>query len=58
MIDNLTKKWLIESIDSCPNIECTYAIIETIEFLFMIDRDAETFDKLMIQINNKQKILK
>lgn len=57
MIDNKTKDWLIESIDTCPTYECTLAIIESLEFLYMIDKDAETFKRLMERVINRQKLL-
>lgn len=57
MIDKGTLGWLIECIDTCPTYECTLAIIESLEFLYMIDKDEETFKRLMDRVINRQKLL-
>ena len=57
-IDSKTKGWIIECIDTCPNLESTHAIVETVEYFYRIDKDIKSFEYFMGRIIEKQKLLK
>jgi len=56
-MDDLTKKWLIEQIDTAPSIECLNGVISTLKWLYSFDKDAHSFTYLLERIENAKKLL-
>jgi hypothetical protein len=56
-MDDLTKRWLIDCIDTAPNQDSLNGIITTLEFFYSIDKDFDTFSYFIERVNQKQKLL-
>lgn len=56
-MDEQTKKWLIDCIDTAPNQDSLNGIITTLEFFYSIDKDFDTFSYFIERVNQKQKLL-
>lgn len=56
-MDKQTLNWLLDAIETAPNIESLDGVRFTIEWFYDMDKDFETFEYLMGRINNKSKLL-
>ena len=56
-MDKQTLSWLLDAIETAPNIESLDGVRVTVEWFYEMDKDFETFDYLMGRINNKYKLL-
>lgn len=56
-MDNQTLQWLKESIETAPNQECLDGILVTVEWFYSIDKDMDSFNYLLNQIVEKEKML-
>lgn len=56
-MDKQTLSWLLDAIETAPNIESLDGVRVTVEWFYDMDKDFETFEYLMGRINNKSKLL-
>lgn len=56
-MDNQTLQWLKECIETAPNEDSLNGILVTVEWFYSIDKDFESFEKLINLILEKQKEL-
>lgn len=56
-MDKQTLSWLLDAIETAPNLESLDGVRVTVEWFYDMDKDFETFEYLMGRINNKSKLL-
>lgn len=56
-MDSKTLTWLKECIETAPNEDSLNGILVTAEWFYSIDKDFESFEKLINLILEKQKML-
>lgn len=56
-MDKQTLSWLLDAIETSPNLESLDGVRVTVEWFYDMDKDFETFEYLMGRINNKSKLL-
>lgn len=56
-MDKQTLSWLLDAIETAPNLESLDGVRVTVEWFYDMDKDFETFEYLIGRINNKSKLL-